>query len=162
MLYQDSLSVSGRDYLFYNLQKIKLHQSLPFSIKILLENNLHRLGDSEKQASPAQQSIIKQDIEALIQWQGYAKKNYEISYQPARVLMQDFTGVPAMVDLATMRDAVQARGGDLHKVRPLQPVELVIDHSIQVDRYLPEQGYTALAANESREYQRNQETTHTP
>ena len=147
MPYQDQLSIAGRSYKFCNLKKIPQHQNLPFSIKILLENCLRRLGDT----------VTQQDINALVNWQDYARQNYEISFQPARVLMQDFTGVPAIVDLAAMRDAVQARGGDLTKVRPLQPVEMVIDHSIQVDSYQTEQGINPLTANQNKEHQRNLE-----
>ena len=147
MSHQDQFTIGKRSYAYCNLNKVSQNQRLPFSIKILLENCLRRLGDTATQ----------QDVDALINWQHYARQAYEISFQPARVLMQDFTGVPAIVDLAAMRDAVQAKGGDLTKVKPLQPVEMVIDHSVQVDHYKTEQGINPLTANQNKEYQRNLE-----
>src|SRR6185437_8421894 len=97
---------------------------LPFSLKILLENLL-RNEDGE--------SIRAQDIEALAKWNASAAPSDEIAFTPARVLMQDFTGVPAVVDLAAMRDAMRDMGGDPSKINPQLPTELVIDHSVQVD-----------------------------
>src|SRR6201994_2114169 len=99
---------------------------LPFSLKILLENLL-RNEDGE--------SIRAQDIEALATWDAKADPSKEIAFTPARVVMQDFTGVPAVVDLAAMRDAMTAMGGDPKKINPLVPAELVIDHSVQVDEF---------------------------
>src|SRR6202030_1405742 len=99
---------------------------LPFSLKILLENLL-RNEDGE--------SITAHDIEALASWDAKAQPSDEIAFTPARVVMQDFTGVPAIVDLAAMRDAMAELGGDPEKINPLVPAELVIDHSVQVDSF---------------------------
>ena len=99
---------------------------LPFSLRILLENLLrHEDG----------RTVTADDIKFLANWDPKAEPSREIAYMPARVLMQDFTGVPAMVDLAAMRDAMKALGGDPEKINPLQPAELVIDHSVQVDEF---------------------------
>ncbi len=123
---------------------------LPYAMRILLENLLRRENDLDVTAS---------DIEAIIGWQADAEPSVEIAFMPARVLLQDFTGVPAVVDLAAMRDAMAAMGGDAgvpgggrNKINPLQPVELVIDHSVQVDEYGSK---AALAANSEREFERN-------
>ena len=99
-------------------------------------------------------SVYRDDIEALISWDPQAEPDCEIAYRPARVLMQDFTGVPAIVDLAAMRDAMTQLGGDPDRINPLQPAELVIDHSIQVDSYGSNQ---AMDLNSELEYQRNRE-----
>ena len=99
---------------------------LPFSLKILLENLLRR--EDGRFVDP-------EDIHALAAWDVTSKVQKEIAFTPARVLLQDFTGVPAVVDLAAMRDGIVRLGGDPRKVNPLQPVELVIDHSVQVDHY---------------------------
>src|SRR5215208_23415 len=103
----------------FRLDSVKGSERLPYSLKILLENLL-RHGEDE-------------GVEALANWQPKADPSHEIAYTPSRVLMQDFTGVPAIVDLAAMRDAMEDLGGDPTKINPLVPVELVIDHSIQVD-----------------------------
>ena len=118
---------------------------LPFSLRILLENLLrHEDGKSVKEA----------DIRALCAWDPKAEPSYEIAFMPARVLLQDFTGVPAVVDLAAMRAAVQTLGGDPKRINPLLPAELVIDHSVQVDEYgKPE----ALSLNAQIEFSRNKE-----
>ena len=118
---------------------------LPFSLRILLENLLrHEDGKSVKEA----------DIRALCAWDPKAEPSYEIAFMPARVLLQDFTGVPAVVDLAAMRAAVQTLGGDPKQINPLLPAELVIDHSVQVDEYgKPE----ALSLNAQIEFSRNKE-----
>src|ERR1700744_6152494 len=118
---------------------------LPFSLKILLENLL-RNEDGE--------SIRAADIEALASWDAHAEPSVEIAFTPARVVMQDFTGVPAIVDLAAMRDAMAELGGDPEKINPLVPAELVIDHSVQVDAFGTAQ---AFAHNAEREFERNQE-----
>jgi aconitate hydratase len=118
---------------------------LPFSLKILLENLL-RNEDGE--------SITAQDIEALASWDAKADPSVEIAFTPARVVMQDFTGVPAVVDLAAMRDAMAELGGDPEKINPLVPAELVIDHSVQVDEFGTAQ---AFAHNAELEFERNQE-----
>jgi len=118
---------------------------LPFSLKILLENLLRREDGT---------AVTAGDIEFLANWNAKAEPSREIAYMPARVLMQDFTGVPAVVDLAAMRDAIHALGGDPERVNPLVPAELVIDHSVQVDEYGTAGAY---AANSLLEFQRNRE-----
>ena len=118
---------------------------LPFSLRILLEN-LVRNEDGR--------FVKMDDIAALACWDPAAKPDKEIAFMPARVLMQDFTGVPAVVDLAAMRDAIQRLGGDAKKINPLQPTELVIDHSVQVDRF---GSSSALFENAKLEFERNQE-----
>ncbi len=118
---------------------------LPFSLRILLENLLrHEDG----------RTVTADDIKFLAQWDAAAEPSREIAYMPARVLMQDFTGVPAIVDLAAMRDAMKALGGDPEKINPLQPAELVIDHSVQVDEFGTTHAYDTNAALE---FQRNRE-----
>jgi aconitate hydratase len=118
---------------------------LPFSLRILLENLLrHEDG----------KSVTANDIEFLAKWDAKAEPSREIAYMPARVLMQDFTGVPAVVDLAAMRDAMKMLGGDPEKINPLQPAELVIDHSVQVDEYGTSGSYDL---NAMLEFQRNRE-----
>ena len=118
---------------------------LPFCLKILLENLL-RNEDGR--------AVKKEDIEGLARWDPAAESRKEIAFTPARVLLQDFTGVPAVVDLAAMRDAIERMGGDPKKINPLQPAELVIDHSVQVDSYgSPD----AFAVNARMEFARNQE-----
>ncbi|RLA28225.1 MAG: aconitate hydratase AcnA, partial [Gammaproteobacteria bacterium] len=141
------LSVGGTDYQIYKLQAVAEGHvdRLPYSLKILLENLL-RHGDGED-VSPA-------DISALANWDPQAAPSHEIAFTPGRVIMQDFTGVPAVVDLAAMRDAVVKLGGDAKKINPLSPAELVIDHSVQIDKYGTS---TALAENNAIEFQRNQE-----
>ncbi len=118
---------------------------LPFALRILLENLLRR-EDGE--------SVPAADIEALAGWKPGRGSSTEIAFMPARVLLQDFTGVPAIVDLAAMRDAMVAMGGDPAKINPLQPAELVIDHSVQVDEYGSK---AALLINAEREFERNHE-----
>ena len=139
------LKVNGQDYEYYRLAAIKGSENLPFSLKILLENLLRFEDDL---------TVTKDDIEALANWDPKAAPTQEIAFRPARVLMQDFTGVPAVVDLAAMRDAMKALGGDPDKINPLQPAELVIDHSVQVDKF---GNQSAFEENESLEYSRNQE-----
>src|SRR5580693_804680 len=118
---------------------------LPFSLKILLENLLRREDGV---------NVTAGDIRFLGNWDAKAEPSREIAYMPARVLMQDFTGVPAIVDLAAMRDAMKALGGDPEKINPLQPAELVIDHSVQVDEFGMQRAYDLNAALE---FQRNRE-----
>ena len=142
---RDVLKVNGQDYEYYRLDAIKGSENLPFSMKVLLENLL-RFEDNL--------TVNKEDIEALVNWDPQASPSQEIAFRPARVLMQDFTGVPAVVDLAAMRDAMKNLGGDPDKINPLQPAELVIDHSVQVDKF---GNQSAFEENESLEYQRNQE-----
>lgn len=139
------LQVGGKDYEIFRLDAIKGSERLPYSMRILLENLL-RNEDGV--------TVRRRDIEALANWDSQAEPSHEIQYRPARVLMQDFTGVPAVVDLAAMRDAMQALGGDPKKINPLQPAELVIDHSVQVDYFGSDD---AFAKNAEIEFQRNQE-----
>ena len=146
----DVLRVGNRSYRYYRLDAVeragltKLAR-LPYSMKVLLENLL-RFEDGR--------SVRREDIEALAKWDPKAKSQREIAFRPARVLLQDFTGIPAVVDLAAMREAIKALGGDPKKINPLQPVELVIDHSVQVDSFgTPE----ALAKNADLEFERNGE-----
>jgi aconitate hydratase len=143
-----SLSVGGRDYEIYRLDALQSKYDvarLPFSLKILLENLL-RNEDGE--------TIRAQDIEALATWNAKDEPSKEIAFTPARVVMQDFTGVPAVVDLAAMRDAMSAMGGDPAKINPLVPAELVIDHSVQVDEFGTKY---AFEHNADREFERNEE-----
>ena len=147
---RQALSVGGQDYEFYSLKMAEENGlsgigRLPFSLKIVLENLLrHEDGGS----------VTRADIEAVAAWLNERRSQQEIAYRPSRVLMQDFTGVPAVADLAAMRDALAKRGGDPQKINPLVPVDLVIDHSVMVDRSgTPE----AMAQNIKREYERNGE-----
>ena len=123
------LTVDGKKYSYYSLAALAEAgypelKKLPFSIKVLLENLLRNQDG---------RSVTKEDIEAVINWSPATSSEHEIAFRPTRVLMQDFTGVPAMVDLAAMRDAMIALGGDANKINPLSPVDLVIDHSVMVD-----------------------------
>jgi len=145
---RSTLEVAGRSYEIYRLDALQERfdvARLPYSIKVLLENVL-RLEDGVS-ASAA-------DVEAIASWDAAATPSAEIPYQPARVLMQDFTGVPAVVDLAAMRDAMAEIGGDPEKINPLVDVDLVIDHSVQVDAFGNER---AFAVNAEREFERNRE-----
>jgi aconitate hydratase len=143
-----ALEVGGRSYEIYKIDALQSKYDvarLPFSLKILLENLL-RNEDGE--------SIRAADIEALATWNAKDEPSKEIAFTPARVVMQDFTGVPAIVDLAAMRDAMKAMGGDPNKINPLVPAELVIDHSVQVDAFGSK---LAFARNAELEFERNQE-----
>jgi aconitate hydratase len=140
-----SLHAAGQRFEIFRVNAIAGTERLPFSMKILLENLLrHEDGVT----------VTAADIEAVIRWDPAAEPSREIQYRPARVLMQDFTGVPAVVDLAAMRDAMRALGGNPDRINPLQPAELVIDHSVQVDHFGTAD---ALARNAELEFQRNQE-----
>ncbi|MGD8783897.1 MAG: aconitase family protein, partial [Thioalkalispiraceae bacterium] len=142
---RSTLTVNGSKYTYFQLSKVKGSEQLPFSLKILLENLLrHEDGVN----------VTKKDIQSLAKWNPTAEPETEISFTPARVLMQDFTGVPAVVDLAAMRDAMKELGGDPDKINPLSPAELVIDHSVQVDKFGTAD---AFSLNEELEYQRNKE-----
>lgn len=127
---RDTLQVDKQQYHIFSLPRAAQHlgniDRLPKSLKVLLENLL-RWQDGD--------SVTEEDIQALVGWQQNAHADREIAYRPARVLMQDFTGVPAVVDLAAMREAVKRLGGDVAKVNPLSPVDLVIDHSVTVDHF---------------------------
>lgn len=142
---KSSLDVDGKKYDYYRLDAVKGQVRLPYSLKVLLENLL-RLEDGK--------NISADDISALANWDSQAQPSHEIQFTPARVIMQDFTGVPCVVDLAAMRDAMQELGGDVKKINPLSPAELVIDHSVVADAFGTEQ---ALAINTKLEYQRNKE-----
>jgi aconitate hydratase len=146
---RSTLRVGDRSYEIFRLDALARAglaiDRLPFSLKILLENMLrheHMLADPQR------------DVEALARWEPHALPSREINFTPARVLLQDFTGVPAVVDLAAMRDAMKRMGGDPARINPLQPAELVIDHSVQVDEFGTRM---AFLHNVELEYQRNQE-----
>jgi aconitate hydratase len=141
------LACSGKNYEIFSLAALKGYDlgRLPFSLKILLENLL-RFEDGV--------NVTRQDVEALLKWDAKAAPSYEISFTPARVIMQDFTGVPAVVDLAAMREAMIKLGGNADEINPLSPAELVIDHSVQVDNYGTAD---SLAKNTAVEFERNAE-----
>jgi aconitate hydratase len=143
-----TLTVGERQYEIFRLDALQQRfdvARLPFSLKVLLENLLRTEGNG---------SVTAPDIEALASWDAKAEPSKEIAFTPARVLMQDFTGVPAVVDLAAMRDAMAEMGGDPAKINPLAPAELVIDHSVQVDAFGTRE---AFRFNAEREFERNQE-----
>jgi aconitate hydratase len=145
---KSTLEVGGASYEIFRLDALQQRfdvARLPFSLKILLENLLRTEGNGSVQAA---------DIEALASWDASAQPRKEIAFTPARVLMQDFTGVPAVVDLAAMRDAIAEMGGDAAQINPLVPAELVIDHSVQVDAFGTRD---AFRVNAEREFERNQE-----
>ncbi|MFL6746768.1 MAG: aconitase family protein, partial [Sphingomicrobium sp.] len=127
---RSTLQVGDRSYAYYSLAKaadaLGDISRLPFSMKVLLENLL-RFEDGT--------TVTRDDLQAMVDWQKERSISREIQYRPARVLMQDFTGVPAVVDLAAMRDAMKQLGGDPQKINPLVPVHLVIDHSVMVDEF---------------------------
>ena len=142
------LEVGGARYQIYRLESLAKATSLPvdrlpFSLKILLENLLRCEDDRHVSAG---------DIQALAGWDPAAKPDKEIAFMPARILLQDLTGVPAIVDLAAMREGIRRLGGDPGRINPLQPVDLVIDHSVQVDHFGSLQSF---AANSKLEYERN-------
>ncbi|MER1995333.1 MAG: aconitate hydratase [Arthrobacter sp.] len=139
------LNVGGNEYEIFRLNSVEGAQSLPFSLKVLLENLL-RTEDGA--------NITADHVRALAQWDANAEPSTEIQFTPARVIMQDFTGVPCIVDLATMREAVADLGGDPKRVNPLAPAEMVIDHSVQIDAF---GNAGALERNMEIEYQRNGE-----
>ncbi|HET7445997.1 MAG TPA: aconitase family protein, partial [Solirubrobacterales bacterium] len=145
---RSTLAVSGREYEVFRLDSLQERfdvARLPYSVKVLLENVL-RLEDGV--------SVSAADVEAIAGWDAAAEPSVEIPFQPARVLMQDFTGVPAVVDLAAMRDAMEEIGGDPAAINPLVDVDLVIDHSVQVDAFGNER---AFALNAERDFERNLE-----
>ncbi|PZO68958.1 MAG: aconitate hydratase AcnA [Kocuria palustris] len=142
---KDVLDVNGTQYEIYRLQALKGAENLPYSLKILLENLL-RTEDGA--------NVTQEHIKALAEWDPEAQPNTEIQFTPGRVIMQDFTGVPCIVDLATMREAIEDLGGDAARVNPLSPAELVIDHSVQIDSF---GNADAIERNMDIEYQRNGE-----
>jgi aconitate hydratase A / 2-methylisocitrate dehydratase len=146
---RSKLRVAGQEYEIYRLNALDQHgcppHRLPYSLRILLENLLRTENG---------RSVTPQDIRFLAEWKPQAVPDKEIAFTPARVLMQDFTGVPAVVDLAAMRDAMKKMGGNATLINPLQPAELVIDHSVQVDEFATA---SALGINARFEFDRNQE-----
>ena len=138
---KSTLTSKGKSYEIYRLKALEQKgvslEKLPYSLRILLKNLL-RQEDGK--------SVTAADIEFLAKWQPKAEADREIAFMPARVLMQDFTGVPAIVDLAAMRDAMKKLGGNPEKINPLQPAELVIDHSVQVDEFGTARAYDINAA----------------
>ncbi|HVI97818.1 MAG TPA: aconitate hydratase AcnA [Sphingomonas sp.] len=146
---RDTLDAAGTTYGYYSLakaaEKLGDVSRLPFSMKVLLENLL-RFEDGK--------TVTTDDLQAIVDWQKDRRSDREIQYRPARVLMQDFTGVPCVVDLAAMRDAITKLGGDAQKINPQVPVHLVIDHSVMVDEFGTPK---AFEDNVALEYQRNME-----
>ena len=147
---KDTISVAGKEHAYYSLPKLtetfEHISKLPFCMKIVLENLLRNEDDG--------QSVGKKHIEAVANWDAGAEASKEIAFMPARVVLQDFTGVPSVVDLAAMRDAVVKLGGKADQINPFIPSELVVDHSVQVDAYGRED---ALDLNEKIEFKRNNE-----
>ncbi|WP_409525694.1 aconitate hydratase AcnA [Nitrincola sp. MINF-07-Sa-05] len=145
----DQLQAGNRSYRYFSLAKAAAEYGdisrLPFSLKVLLENLLRNIDGT---------TVTQQDIQALVDWQKSGRSDHEIAFRPARVLMQDFTGVPAVVDLAAMREAVVALGDNPDKINPLSPVDLVIDHSVMVDHFATAD---AFRENVDIEMQRNAE-----
>ncbi len=144
------LKVNGKDYAVYSLKKAQENglgdtSKLPNSLKVLLENLLRNENGK---------TVVKDDISAVLGWLKNKSSDREISYHPARVVMQDFTGVPAVVDLAAMRDAMKNLGGDAQKINPQVPVDLVIDHSVMVDKFGTP---SSFKENVELEYERNKE-----
>ncbi len=146
---RSKLRAGNQEYEIYRLDALEKHdcapQRLPFSLKILLENLLRTENG---------RSVTADDVRFLAGWKPQAVPEKEIAFTPARVLMQDFTGVPAIVDLGAMRDAMKKMGGDPKLINPLQPAELVIDHSVQVDEFAT---IGAFAVNAQLEFERNKE-----
>lgn len=142
---KNTLKLADKSYVFYDINAVAGAKKLPYSLKVLLENLL-RTEDGI--------NVTKKHVQALANWQATEKSKTEIQFTPARVLMQDFTGVPCVVDLATMREAVKNLGGDPDKINPLAPAEMVIDHSVQVDDFGT---VGALEHNIAMEYSRNKE-----
>ena len=148
--YRKKITVAGQDYHFYDINALEEKgiatiAKLPYTIKILVENLLRKLDGH---------AVREEDLLNIARWKKHYPTPQEIPYHPARVLMQDFTGVPAVVDLAAMRDAVMELGGDPAKINPLVPVDLVVDHSVQVDYF---GSADALEKNVAKEYERNSE-----
>src|SRR5436190_23716623 len=146
---RSTLEAAGKRYAYYSLARaadtLGDFSRLPFSMRVLLENLL-RFEDG--------QTVTRDDLQSMVDWQKERRISREIQYRPARVLMQDFTGVPAVVDLAALRDAMKHLGGDPQKINPLVPVNLVIDHSVMVDEL---GNPKAFGKNVELEYARNGE-----
>ncbi len=146
---RSTLELGRESFRYFSLEALEKSgisgvSRLPFSLKVMLENLLRHEDNA---------SVSADDIRALVSSVG-SRTEKEIAFRPARVLMQDFTGVPAVVDLATMRDVVKEMGGDPDQINPLQPVDLVIDHSVQVDQFGTK---SAFGFNAERELERNRE-----
>src|SRR5205823_4502128 len=146
---RSTLRVGDRSYEIFRLGSLEKRgfniQRLPYSLRVLLENLLRNENN---------RSVMAADIEFLANWDPHTAASREIAFSPARVLLQDFTGVPAVVDLASMRDAMDSLGGDPTLINPIQPAELVIDHSVQVDEF---GSMRAFHVNAQLEFERNQE-----
>jgi aconitate hydratase len=147
---KSKLTSSNKKYSYYSIKEAEKSigngvSKLPFSLKVLLENLLRHEDGS---------TVKSDDIKAFAKWVEDKKNSREIAYRPSRVLMQDFTGVPAVVDLAAMRDAMKNLGGEPKKINPLSAVDLVIDHSVMVDKYGTE---SSFEENVTREFERNKE-----
>jgi aconitate hydratase len=143
---RSSLEVQGKTLAYHRLEALGARAArLPVSLRILLENLLRREDG---------RSVTKEHVEAVLGWDPKADPSREIPFMPARVILQDFTGVPCVADLAAMRDAMARMGGDPGKINPLQPVDLVIDHSVQVDAFGTA---AAFQQNVEIEYERNRE-----
>ena len=143
---RSTLTVGGQSYQIFRLDSLQSRfdvARLPYTLRILLENVLRTAGE--------------EDVEAVATWAAGDEPSREISFTPGRVLLQDFTGVPCVVDLAAMRDAMREQGGDPRRINPLLPVELVIDHSVQVDEFASR---FAFAHNTQLELERNRERRH--
>ena len=146
----DKLDISGKTYHFYNLSKaekngLKGINKLPKSLKVLLENLLRFEDDI---------TVNKKQINGIADWLKTKTSKMEIAYRPARILLQDYTGIPAVADLAAMRDAVKSKNKDPNKINPLSTVDLVIDHSVMVDNYAKKDSFKR---NVDREFDRNGE-----
>ncbi|MCK5006010.1 MAG: aconitate hydratase, partial [Spirochaetales bacterium] len=147
---EKTLSTKQGKFTYYDLSELEKQglgkiSRMPFSIKILLEAVLRQIDGC---------AVTEEDLKALCLWSSAESQKKEIPFKPARVVMQDFTGVPAIVDLAVMRDALADLGGDPQRINPIIPIDLVIDHSVQVDRYAT---VRALETNTDMEFKRNRE-----
>src|SRR6476659_3095808 len=142
---EGTLSVGNTTYKMHRIAGLKGGERLPFSLKVLLENLLRHEDD---------RTVKREDVEALVKWDPKAEPDREIAFRPARVLLQDFTGVPCIVDLAAMRDAITRLGGDAQRINPLVAMDLVIDHFVLNDTAATEKSY---GINVMLEYERNKE-----
>jgi len=140
-----ALSHAGQDHHYYKLPALSdpRVQRLPYSIRVLLESAVRNCDNYE---------VHESDVEKILNWSKSSQEGAEIPFRPARVILQDFTGVPAVVDLAAMRDCMHRLGGDPRKINPLCPVDLVIDHSVQVDKAGT---FDSAEFNERMEFERN-------
>ena len=129
----DTLKVDGKDYEYYRIADLPGIDHLPYSLKVLVENLVRNIDGA---------NITDDHVKALLDWDPAAQPSHEIQFTPSRVVMQDFTGVPCIVDLATMRDAVKDLGGDPEVINPQVQSDMVIDHSVQIDKYASRRGRT--------------------